>query len=77
MGKTRRPKKGRNRRREEGWPLVVYMWIAGLGLAGYLFVGELALRSRPHPLHWAVGLLGGAVGAGVGWLWYRWRGDVV
>ncbi|OGO14096.1 MAG: hypothetical protein A2Z66_04325 [Chloroflexi bacterium RBG_13_66_10] len=77
MSKTRAPRKGRSRRREEGWPLVVYLWIMGLGLLSYIVVGEMALRARPHPIHWAAALLGGVAGAGVGWLWYRWRGDVV
>lgn len=63
------------RRREV--PFVVYVWAMGLGFVGYLLVGRFALAGRPHPYHWAAGLLGIAAGVIVGWLWYRWRGDVV
>lgn len=58
------------------WPLVVYVWIVGLGISGYV-VARIALDGRPHPLHWASGLVGAVVGYFVGWLWYRWRGDVI
>ena len=57
------------------WPLVIYAWIIGLGLTGY-FIGRLALDGQPHPLHWAAGLAGAVIGYFVGWLWYRWRGDI-
>ncbi len=76
---SKRAKKGKARSgpaRGE-WPLVVYLWILGLGFAGYIFVGELVLRTRPHPFHWLAGLVGGAVGVPIGWLWYRWRGDII
>src|SRR3989304_3497677 len=66
MSKTRKPRKGLSRRREEGWPLVVYLWIMGLGLLSYIVVGEMALRARPHPIHWAAALLCGVAGAGGG-----------
>ena len=60
-------------RKAEGreWPFVVYLWTMGLGLAGYLIVGRFLLASRPHPYHWAAGLVGVAAGIAVGWLWYR------
>lgn len=57
------------------WPLVIYIWMIGLGLAGY-FIGRVALDSQPHPYHWAAGLLGAGIGFCVGWLWYWWRGDI-
>jgi len=58
------------------WPLVIYVWIIGLGLIGYL-VGRTALDTQPHPLHWAAGLAGAVIGYFVGWLWYRWHGDII
>ena len=61
---------------KQEWPVVVYMWAIGLGLMGYLAVGEAIFESRPHPIHWLAGLIGGVLGIGIGWLWYRWRGDV-
>jgi hypothetical protein len=77
MGK-RRAYAEENRKAKGGeWPFVVYLWTMGLGLAGYLIVGRFLLASRPHPYHWAAGLVGVLAGIVVGWLWYRWRGDVV
>lgn len=73
----RRSTNARRRTAEEGWPLVVLMAVIGFGLIGYLVVGELVLAARPHPLHWAAGVVGGIVGYLAGWLWYRWRGDVL
>lgn len=58
------------------WPVVVYLWAFGLGLASYMVVGEAIFESRPHPVHWLSGLIGGILGIIIGWLWYRWRGDV-
>lgn len=58
------------------WPLVVYLWIGGLGIFGYTFA-RLALDTYPHPVHWAAGLIGGLAGVLVGWAWYRWRGDIL
>jgi len=71
--KTRR--KPERARRE--WPLVVYIWVVGLGVSGYVIVGRLLLATRPHPVHWLAGLVGALVGVPLGWLWYRWRGDVL
>jgi len=67
---------GAKKNRQE-WPLVVYIWILGLGFGGYLVVGEFILGNRPHPIHWVAGLVGGLLGIPIGWLWYRWRGDVL
>ena len=73
--KKRSPKTKAMARQRREWPVVVYFWAAGLGVAGYL-VGRVGLASQPHPIHWLAGLLGGAAGIPIGWLWYRWRGDV-
>lgn len=62
--------------KQKEWPAVVYMWAIGLGVLGYLIVGEGILEVRPHPIHWLAGVIAAAVGIPVGWLWYRWRGDV-
>lgn len=63
-----------NKKKE--WPVVVYMWAFGLGLVGYLVIGEGIFEPRPHPIHWLAGVISGILGIGIGWLWYRWRGDV-
>jgi hypothetical protein len=59
-----------------GWPLVVYVGIFGLGLLGYL-ISELALGARPHPIHWVVALIGAILGGVLGWVWFRWHGDII
>ncbi len=60
----------------EGWPLVVFVGIFGLGLLGYLF-SQFALGTQPHPLHWGITLVSAVLGGIGGWLWYRWRGDII
>ena len=72
---TKKPSSKKAEKRED-WPVVVYLWAIGLGLVGYLVVGEAVFESRPHPIHWLAGLIGGIFGVSAGWLWYRWRGDV-
>jgi hypothetical protein len=64
------------KKKQKEWPVVVYMWTFGLALLGYLIVGEGIFELRPHPIHWLAGLIGGLAGIPLGWLWYRWRGDV-
>ena len=61
--------------RNKEWPVVVYIWTVGLALFGYL-IGRIGLNAYPHPYHWLSGLVGGLAGIPIGWLWYRWRGDV-
>ena len=68
--------KGKKERKSKDWPLVVYVWMVGLGIFGYV-TARIALDGYPHPLHWASGLVGGLVGVLVGWAWYRWRGDIL
>ena len=75
MSKTARLAKAHSRRTRASWPLVIYVWVIGLGLTSYL-VARIALDGQPHPLHWASGLAGAIIGYPIGWLWYRWRGDV-
>lgn len=61
---------------EAGWPLVVYVWTFGAGLGGYV-LGRIVADAFPHPVHWLSGVAGAAIGCGIGWLWYRWRGDII
>lgn len=77
MSKPTKSKTVSKQKARQYTPVVVYMWIVGLGLTGYLVVGEIVLGARPHPFHWIAGLVGGVLGYFVGWLWYRWRGDVI
>lgn len=63
------------KKQKKEWPAVVYFWIIGLALASYV-VARMALDGYPHPYHWLSGLAGGIAGIPIGWLWYRWRGDV-
>jgi hypothetical protein len=57
-------------------PLVAYIWMGGLGLTSYL-VARVVLDALPHPAHWGAGIAGAIIGYGLGWLWFRWRGDIV
>ncbi len=57
MSKRIHPVKAPVDKARQDWPLVVYVWIGGLGFAGYA-IGRIALDGRPHPLHWASGLGG-------------------
>jgi hypothetical protein len=57
------------------WPVIVYFWAIGLALVSYV-VARIALDGMPHPYHWMSGLVGGLAGIPIGWLWYRWRGDI-
>ena len=73
------PKKRLNQKakQEKEWPVVVYMWVFGLAFLGYLIAESGFRTAMPHPIHWLFLLVGGVVGVGVGWRWYRWRGDVL
>lgn len=57
------------------WPAVIYFWALGLVILGYV-VSRVALDGWPHPYHWLGGLVGGLAGIPLGWLWYRWRGEI-
>ena len=57
------------------WPVVVYVWAIGLALFSYL-IARIVLDAYPHPYHWLSALAGGIVGIPLGWIWYRWRGDI-
>lgn len=74
--KTIRRNNSSKRSNSNEWPLVVYVWIIGLGVSGYL-IARIGLYSSPHPVHWLSGLAGAIVGIGVGWVWYRKKGDIL
>ena len=57
------------------WPAVVYLWSFVLAFLSYA-VARMVLDGQPHPYHWMSAFIGGVVGIPLGWLWYRWRGDV-
>ena len=61
---------------QKEWPAVVYVGMIGTGFLGYVIV-RIALDEYSHPIHWASGLIGAFAGFFAGWLWYRWRGDVI
>ena len=71
---TRRTAETVAEKRKE-WPAVIYFWAIGLAIVGYA-VARIVLDGKPHPYHWLAGLIGGLVGIPIGWLWFRWRGDV-
>lgn len=59
-----------------GWPFVVYVGAFGLGLLGYVF-SQIFAAAEAHSSHWLVALVGAVLGGILGWLWYRWRGDII
>lgn len=75
VSKTASASTSENSKKKE-WPAVVYFWAIGLALLSYV-VARIGLDGFPHPYHWASGLIGGLAGIPLGWLWYRWRGDVI
>lgn len=77
MSRIKATKRSREQRlsKPDDWPVVVYMWAFGLAILSYM-TARVILDGQPHPYHWLAGLLGGIVGIPLGWLWYRWRGDV-
>ena len=62
-------------KKSKEWPVVVYFCSFGLAIVSYA-VARAVLDGQPHPYHWAAGLIGGMVGIPLGWLWFRWRGDL-
>ncbi len=76
MGKPNVSSKSKVRKLQANWPVVVYFAMAGFGFASYL-VARIVLDGKPHPLHWISGIAGAAVGYVIGWIWYRWRGDII
>jgi hypothetical protein len=75
LSRTKTSKSRKPEARKE-WPVVIYMWIFGLAILGYM-AARMILYTQPHPYHWLAALLGGLAGIPIGWSWYRWRGDVI
>ncbi len=75
MVKNQKEHKGNPKKGKEETPITVYALLVILALMGYL-AGEIMLRSRPHPFHWLVGLVGGVAGYLAGWFVYRKYGDL-
>jgi len=74
MSRVRTTKRKKAEKNKE-WPAVVYFWIFGMIILGYV-IGRIALDAYPHPYHWLSGLIGGILGLGLGWVWYWKKGDV-
>jgi hypothetical protein len=72
---SRAPQNKRPSKRQ-GWPVVVYLWTFGQAIISYT-AARVIFDGKPHPYHWLTALVGGAAGIPLGWLWYRWRGDVI
>ena len=73
VSKTAIKKNGDKKSKE--WPAVVHCWAIGLALVSYV-VARIGLDGMPHPYHWASAVVGGVAGIPLGWLWFRWRGDI-
>lgn len=63
-------------KKRKEWPVVVYFWTFGLGALGYI-LASMGLLHVPHSYHWMTGIIGAVVGMLIGWIWYRWRGDII
>ncbi len=59
-----------------GIPFIVIVGLFGFGLLGYVF-SQVVTAVEAHPSHWLAALAGAIVGGILGWLWYRWRGDII
>ena len=69
-------RKSASAKAKKEWPVVIYFGIFGLGIMGYA-IARVLLDGYPHPIHWAFGLAGAIIGYFGGWLWVRWRGDII
>jgi len=76
IGDKMRKTKSKKVEKQKEWPVVVYMWAFGLTIVSYT-LARMILDGKPHPYHWLAALIGGIVGIPLGWLWYRWRGDIL
>lgn len=58
-----------------GMPFVAVLAAFGGFLIAYL-AAEATMNPHAHLSHWLVAGAGAAMGAGLGYLWYRFRGDI-
>jgi hypothetical protein len=70
---TKRQRK--TKRSSSGLPFVAVVGTMSGFLLAYL-VAEVVLSAKPHPLHWLVAATGAVLGAGLGYMWFRLRGDI-
>jgi len=76
---TKTQKKPAIKKKQQEWLVVVYFWMIGLFFMAYL-VSRMVLEAYPYQAHWLaipIGLAGTFLGIPLGWLWYRWRGDII
>ncbi len=64
------------KRISQGIPFVVFVGLFGFGLLGYVF-SQVITAASDHPMHWLIAFGAAALGGVLGWLWYRWRGDII
>jgi hypothetical protein len=76
MSKPAKLANAKSKNASGGVPFIVLVGIFGLALLGYVF-SQMFLPVEAHPSHWLVALIGAALGGVLGWLWYRWRGDII
>ena len=75
MKNTKITENSKTKGNNQGWPLIVYVWMVGLAFTGYIG-GQFVFDTNNHPAHWLLGLAGLGLGCLFGWLWYKWRGDI-
>ncbi len=76
MSKSTKLASANSKRTSGGVPFVVLVALVGLGLLGYV-LGQMFLPVEAYATHWLVALIGVVLGGVLGWLWYRWRGDII
>jgi len=74
--KTPKPHAADRQKKKKEWPVIVYFWTFGLAILGYT-LANIRLSGLPHAYHWTTGIIGGMAGFVIGWVWYRWRGDII
>ena len=76
MSKPTKLASAKSKNASGGIPFVVFVGVFGLGLLGYVF-SQIFTAAEAHPSHWLAALGAAVLGGVLGWLWYRWRGDII